>query len=534
MRRLVVLFVVLTGSVSLVAAQTRSSSAEEFQKLFRVFQYISRIYVDEVDMAPLTERAISAMLEELDPHSAYIDRETMRGVEEEFGGSFDGIGIGFDIVRDTLRVVNTIAGGPAEKVGMLPDDRILKIDTLDAVGIRQGDVAKYLRGKRGTKVRLEVLRPGERDLLHFVMERDRIPLHTVDCAYMAAEDVGYIRLARFGRTTYEELVENYRRLNQPRKIILDLRGNGGGLLDQAIEVAGFFLPKNSEVVSTEGRAIPSTTFRTQSRGYNTDGGLVVLIDESSASASEIVTGAIQDWDRGVVIGRQSFGKGLVQRQIGLGDGSAIRLTMARYHTPSGRVIQRPYENGHRREYYIDHLRRYDDRVADSLNATAPEYFTLRYKRKVRGGGGIRPDIVVKSDTAGYSKYLGELVRRGVLREFVTEKVAGDRKNMLEKWPTAEKFAEGFLVGDSEVEHLAEFARERDIEPDTRISDDTRRWISIRIKALAAQYLYGAEGFYRVLNTDDEEAFRKAMEVLRDWEGRGMRILQGSSDLKKTY
>ena len=410
MRRL---FVILATLSVLPLAAQNEDDARQFQKLAQVFRYLSGLYVDEVEMKPVVEGAITGMLEELDPHSAYIGAEEMKGVQESFDGEFSGIGVEFNVLRDTVIVVNTIAGGPAERVGVRANDRIVRIDTLDAVGMSRTDVPKHLRGKTGTKVGIDVVRHGTPGQLHFVIVRDKIPLNTVDASYLAGEGIGYIKVNRFGRTTMDEFTEAYRKLGRPEGLILDLRGNGGGLLEQAIGMAGFFLPRGAVIVSTEGRAVPASSFRAQTNGEDLKGRLVVLIDESSASASEIVAGAVQDWDRGVVVGRPSFGKGLVQRQIGLSDGSAVRITVARYHTPSGRVIQRPYEKGKRREYYLDHLRRYDDAARDSLDAAAPAYRTLRTGRTVYGGGGIRPDILVEADTAGFSNYYGELSRRGI-------------------------------------------------------------------------------------------------------------------------
>ena len=430
MRRL---FVILATLSVLPLAAQNEDDARQFQKLAQVFRYLSGLYVDEVEMKPVVEGAITGMLEELDPHSAYIGAEEMKGVQESFDGEFSGIGVEFNVLRDTVIVVNTIAGGPAERVGVRANDRIVRIDTLDAVGMSRTDVPKHLRGKTGTKVGIDVVRHGTPGQLHFVIVRDKIPLNTVDASYLAGEGIGYIKVNRFGRTTMDEFTEAYRKLGRPEGLILDLRGNGGGLLEQAIGMAGFFLPRGAVIVSTEGRAVPASSFRAQTNGEDLKGRLVVLIDESSASASEIVAGAVQDWDRGVVVGRPSFGKGLVQRQIGLSDGSAVRITVARYHTPSGRVIQRPYEKGKRREYYLDHLRRYDDAARDSLDAAAPAYRTLRTERTVYGGGGIRPDILVEADTAGFSNYYGELIRRGIVADFVGDWLDGSRDSLSRRY-----------------------------------------------------------------------------------------------------
>ena len=311
MRRL---FVILATLSVLPLAAQNEDDARQFQKLAQVFRYLSGLYVDEVEMKPVVEGAITGMLEELDPHSAYIGAEEMKGVQESFDGEFSGIGVEFNVLRDTVIVVNTIAGGPAERVGVRANDRIVRIDTLDAVGMSRTDVPKHLRGKTGTKVGIDVVRHGTPGQLHFVIVRDKIPLNTVDASYLAGEGIGYIKVNRFGRTTMDEFTEAYRKLGRPEGLILDLRGNGGGLLEQAIGMAGFFLPRGAVIVSTEGRAVPASSFRAQTNGEDLKGRLVVLIDESSASASEIVAGAVQDWDRGVVVGRPSFGKGLVQRQ----------------------------------------------------------------------------------------------------------------------------------------------------------------------------------------------------------------------------
>ena len=502
-----------------LAAQDRAD-VEQLQKFARVYRYLTELYVDDEDMAPVVEGAIAGMLERLDPHSAYLTAEEMRSVRESIDGEFSGIGVEFNVLRDTIIVVNTVAGGPAERAGMRANDRIVRIDTTEAVGFTRADVPKLLRGKTGTKVALEVVRHGVPERLRFTLVRDRIPLNTVDAAYRVSDSVGYIKVNRFGQTTMAEFGEAYRKLGRPGALILDLQGNGGGLLDQAIGMAGFFLPRGAVVVSTEGRAVPPTDFETQSPGEDTAGRLVVLIDEASASASEIVAGAVQDWDRGIVVGRPSFGKGLVQRQIGLPDGSAVRLTVARYHTPSGRVIQRPYEKGNRREYYLDHLRRYDDRTRDSLDAGAPAYRTLRTGRTVYGGGGIRPDVVVAPDTAGYSDYYARLIRQGVVADFVNDWLDRARDSLSRRYADFEAFDAGFVPSDSLLGRLTAEGERRGVAFDAAGFAASAPVVRIQLKALAAQRMFGPAAYFRVVNPSLNAAYIRATEILADWRRRG--------------
>ena len=499
--RIVLLFFTALFALPLAAQET--GAAQQLRKLMQVYRYLDGLYVDEVEMGPLVESAIEGMLEELDPHSAYIGAEDMKGVQESFDGEFSGIGIEFNVLRDTVIVVNTIVGGPAERVGVMPNDRIVRIDTLDAVGFKQTDVPKHLRGKTGTRVEIDVVRHGEPAPLHFVIVRDKIPLNTVDAAYMAADGVGYIKVNRFGRTTMSEFREAFDKLGRPESLILDLRGNGGGLLEQAVEMAGFFLPRGALVVSTEGRAVPPMSLRNPHDGEAPDGPLAVLIDENSASASEIVGGAVPDWDRGVVVGRPSFGKGLVQRQIGLGDGSAVRITVARYHTPSGRVIQRPYEKGKRREYYLDHLRRYDDAVRDSLDAGAPEYRTLRTGRTV---------------------YYANLIRRGVVNEYVISYMDRERGRLERAYPDFAAFDAAFGVGKEMLTGLTALGAERGVEFDEAGFAASEPLMRVQLKALVAQRLFDTGAFYRVMNPAQNGAYRRAVEILGGWEREGAPLL----------
>lgn len=520
MKQLLAILLALTLSLGATAqstateTQAKADPSQQLQKLVQFYRYLVGFYIDEVDSGKLVEDAIVKVLSELDPHSTYIDAEEMTGVREDFDGSFSGIGVEFRVMGDTVRIVNTIAGGPSADVGILPNDRIVKVNGESIVGVKQTEVPKLLRGKEGTKVDIEVVRHGVAEPLGFTIVRRQIPINSVDAAYMITPKTAYIKVNRFARKTMDEFVEAMDKMPNAKQVILDLRSNSGGLIEPSIEMAGYFLPKDREVVSTEGRVIPKESYKARKGGVFTRGEVIVLIDEFSASASEIVSGALQDWDRATIIGRPSFGKGLVQRQIPMVDGSAVRLTVARYHTPTGRVIQRPFENGKREEYYANLTKRLseelplDSATLDSL----PKYRTLIKGRTVYGGGGIMPDIIVKSDTSDYSDYWAELSRRGILAEFVVDYLDMHRSELESQFSTDDQFVEEFEVGDEMIESLVVFAEGRGIARNDEELAISRRSIAEITKALIAQRLWDSTAYFKVVNRTNN-IVKRALETL---------------------
>ena len=499
---------------------------EQAIKYQRLMQMIDAAYVDTVNLKKLTEDAIVKVLADLDPHSVYISKEEVEEANEPLDGGFFGIGIQFNVLNDTLLVVDVVAGGPSEKVGLLAGDRIIAVDgeNIAGIGISNTDVRKRLKGEKGSIVKVKVKRGGE--IIDFNITRDMIPIYSVDASYMIDKNIGYIKIARFAATTVEEFEKAVTELKAQgmKDLIIDLQGNGGGYMGAAIGLADHLLDGEKLIVYTDSPAFGRMGESSTPAGLFQDGRVVVLIDGNSASASEIVSGAVQDWDRGVVVGRPSFGKGLVQRQIGLGDGSAVRITVARYHTPSGRVIQRPYEKGKRREYYLDHLRRYNDAVRDSLDAGAPEYRTLRTGRTVYGGGGIRPDVMVEADTAGFSVYYANLIRRGVVNEYVISYMDRERGRLERAYPDFAAFDAAFGVGKEMLTGLTALGAERGVEFDEAGFAASEPLMRVQLKALVAQRLFDTGAFYRVMNLAQNGAYRRAVEILGGWEREGAPLL----------
>ncbi|MGV8094807.1 MAG: S41 family peptidase [Mangrovibacterium sp.] len=500
-------------------------------KYGRLMQLIEKYYVDTANIGKLTENAVIDVLGKLDPHSVYISKDEVEEMNEPLEGNFEGIGISFNILRDTLRVVTTIPGGPSEKAGLMPGDRIMVIDDkpVAGIGLANKDVMNMLRGEKGSLVRLKIQRQKAGDLLAFTIVRDKIPIHSLDAAYMLDDQSGYIKLNRFSATTTEEFsdaIKNLKKNPKFKNLVLDLRGNGGGYLKAAIEMADQFLGPQRLVVYTKGAHEPRKDYKSSALGEFEEGRLVVLIDEGSASASEIVAGAVQDWDRGIIIGRRSFGKGLVQQPFSFPDGSIIRLTTAHYYTPSGRGIQKPYDKGVE-EYRKDYLKRFEKGelfTRDSIHLDKGQSFeTLKNKRIVYGGGGIMPDIFVPIDTSSYYKFFNLLVRQNILYSLSMDYMISNRDEISKRYKGFKDFQENFEVPNDLVEKMITEADREKIEKDKASIDFARPLILKQVKALLARDLYGMDYYYRIIN-QDEAGIREALKVLKKEPGEYQQLL----------
>jgi carboxyl-terminal processing protease len=506
--------------VGLNEVQGQQTNVDPYDRLNSLLKMIDEHYVDTVNYNDLIEHAMVQMLEELDPHSVYIPKEELARMNEPLIGNFDGIGIRFNILRDTITVVSPLAGGPSEKLGIQAGDKIIMVEdeVVAGVNIRNSDVMRLLRGKKGTKVNISILRRGERELLEFAIIRGKIPLYSIDASYMATPEIGYIKVNRFAKRTHKEFVEKLTALQKEnmKHLILDLRGNGGGYLETAHKLADEFLDKNKLIVYTEGVRQNRYEYKAYSKGLFEKGKLVILVDEGSASASEIVAGAIQDWDRGLVIGRKSFGKGLVQKQYGLRDGSAVRLTTARYYTPSGRCIQKPYDEG-KANYYKEISERYSHGevyVADSIKFPDSLKFTTHRKRTVFGGGGIMPDVFIPLDTTHYTTYYRDLIRKGVFNEFILTHLDLNRDKITAEYPNFKTFNTTYNTAPLTTAFRT-FSEEKEIVPETE--EDYERaasMIALQLKALLAQNLWSSSEYFEVLNSEND-MFIKAVEAIED-------------------
>lgn len=502
-----------------------TSAQEEVQKnqlkFARLLRLVDGYYVDSANVDNLTEKAIVHLLGELDPHSTYTSKEEVDRLNEPLNGNFEGIGISFHIFKDTLMVTTTIAGGPSEEVGLRAGDRIVSVDQKDiaGIGLKNSDVFDMLRGKKGTKVDLKILRRGEPELLSFTIIRDKIPLYSLDASYMLDDQTGYIKLGRFSKTSTEEFTKAmYKlKLKDVKNLVLDLRGNGGGFLHIAQQISDQFLDNNKLIVYTEGQTDPRRDLKATSKGLFEQGNLVILIDEGSASASEIVSGAVQDWDRGLIIGRRSFGKGLVQKPFFLNDGSMVRLTTAHYYTPSGRCIQKPYENGVKeyRQDYINRLSNGEMFSADSIELdTSLMHKTLVNGRNVYGGGGVMPDIFIPLDTSHHYRYANELRRKNVISNFALDYIDKNRETIAKKYPDFKTFEEEFEVSNEMIHEITAKGEKEGVEKDEESLEFTLENIKREVKAYIARDTYSRSDMYKVLYKDDD-AIKKALEVIEN-------------------
>ncbi|MDR2824810.1 MAG: S41 family peptidase [Prevotellaceae bacterium] len=502
-----------------VSLSDNKFTIDDQRKIASVMNAISAYYVDTINSGQITDAAIVAMLKDLDPHSQYITKKEVERVNEPLEGSFDGIGIQFQMLEDTLLVVQTIAGCPAEKVGVLPGDRIISVEDEMIAGVKKQniDIMKMLRGKRGTEVSVKVKREGEHELLIFNIIRDKIPIHSVDAKYMVAPEIGYIKINNFGANTLPEYKEAVAELKKAgmKTLILSLQGNGGGYLEAAVDLTDEFLSRDRLVVYTEGLHQPRRDAMATATGDFEKNKIVILVDEFSASASEIVSGAVQDWDRGLIVGRRTFGKGLVQRQLPLIDGSLMRLTVARYYTPSGRCIQKPYKGGV--DYEKDLLNRFERgemQHADSIHLSDSQKFTtLVNKRTVYGGGGIMPDVFVPLDTTANTPYYRKLVNRGIVNRGYVRYVQENRDLLKEFYPDFQSFKEKFNVPQNLLQSLLNRADELKIEFNETEYEQSLPLLKIQLKALIAGDLWTTNEFYQIIDKTND-SLQKALEILQ--------------------
>ena len=494
---------------------------EAAQKFGTLMRYVGQLYVDSVNIEDLTQRAIVSMLEDLDPHSVYFSADELKEADEPLNGNFEGIGVQFNIFQDTIMVVSPISGGPSEKLGIRSGDRIVTIDGDNAagIGITNRDVMKLLKGPKGTVVQVGIKRDGESELLAFDIVRDKIPIYSIDAAHMLDKRIGYIKVSRFAKTTMDELREALVDLKKEgmKDLVLDLQGNGGGMLRTAIEMSDEFLSEDKLIVYTEGRSFERDNTYTQYKGLFEKGRLVVLVDEASASASEIVSGAVQDWDRGLVIGRRSFGKGLVQRPMRLPDGSAVRLTVQKYYTPAGRCIQKPYDDGveaYRKEKF-ERYERGELMSLDSLELPDSLLFQTRIqKRDVYGGGGILPDLFVPLDTTYKSGTFSSILRKGLCSKYALEQVDAGRQDWEARHPDETAFVKDMTFTDAEIESFKAFLVVEGIDIDQEEWARSLPAIRLRLKAFYGRNIYNSRTFYRVIGGLNE-ALQEAVRVLND-------------------
>ena len=530
----------LAFAVMLTLGAIAERIPSSISKLLNAEYAIKSCYVDSVDENKLVEDAIIGMLEKLDPHSQFTTAKETQELEEPLQGEFSGIGIQFNLKQDTLYVIQTIPNGPSERVGMLPGDRIIYVNdtTIAGVKIKNTDIQKKLRGKKGTKVTVKVKRGNNPELITFVITRDKIPLHSVDAAYMLDEKTGYIKISSFGAKTYNEMIDKLHLLKKQgmRQLVVDLSDNGGGYMDAAIQMVNEFLDDGQLIVYTEGLNQSRAEAKANGRGEFKDMKLVVIMSQYSASASEIFAGAIQDWDRGLVLGRRSFGKGLVQRPFKFEDGSMMRLTVARYHTPSGRCIQKPYVKGDKKGYDADLLTRYNAGEYYNIDSIqfndSLKYTSLKNHRVVYGGGGIMPDVFVPVDTTEYSKYYRDMLAKGVIYQFALDYVDKNRKALKSSYPNVERFDQFFSLSDDDMQAFIAAGEKEKVAFNEEQYATSKEVFKCYLKGLIARDLYTEDNAFNIIVNHRNRDLQEALRLINDTSRYQSLLLTGNTEYEK--
>lgn len=530
----------LAFAVMLTLGAIAERIPSSISKLLNAEYAIKSCYVDSVDENKLVEDAIIGMLEKLDPHSQFTTAKETQELEEPLQGEFSGIGIQFNLKQDTLYVIQTIPNGPSERVGMLPGDRIIYVNdtTIAGVKIKNTDIQKKLRGKKGTKVTVKVKRGTHPELITFVITRDKIPLHSVDAAYMLDEKTGYIKISSFGAKTYNEMIDKLHLLKKQgmRQLVVDLSDNGGGYMDAAIQMVNEFLDDEQLIVYTEGLNQSRAEAKANGRGEFKDMKLVVIMSQYSASASEIFAGAIQDWDRGLVLGRRSFGKGLVQRPFKFEDGSMMRLTVARYHTPSGRCIQKPYVKGDKKGYDADLLTRYNAGEYYNIDSIqfndSLKYTSLKNHRVVYGGGGIMPDVFVPVDTTEYSKYYRDMLAKGVIYQFALDYVDKNRKALKSSYSNVEKFDQFFSLSDDDMQAFIAAGEKEKVAFNEEQYATSKEVFKCYLKGLIARDLYTEDNAFNIIVNHRNRDLQEALRLINDTSRYQSLLLTGNTEYEK--
>lgn len=530
----------LAFAVMLTLGAIAERIPSSISKLLNAEYAIKSCYVDSVDENKLVEDAIIGMLEKLDPHSQFTTAKETQELEEPLQGEFSGIGIQFNLKQDTLYVIQTIPNGPSERVGMLPGDRIIYVNdtTIAGVKIKNTDIQKKLRGKKGTKVTVKVKRGNNPELITFVITRDKIPLHSVDAAYMLDEKTGYIKISSFGAKTYNEMIDKLHLLKKKgmRQLVVDLSDNGGGYMDAAIQMVNEFLDDEQLIVYTEGLNQSRAEAKANGRGEFKDMKLVVIMSQYSASASEIFAGAIQDWDRGLVLGRRSFGKGLVQRPFKFEDGSMMRLTVARYHTPSGRCIQKPYVKGDKKGYDADLLTRYNAGEYYNIDSIqfndSLKYTSLKNHRVVYGGGGIMPDVFVPVDTTEYSKYYRDMLAKGVIYQFALDYVDKNRKALKSSYSNVEKFDQFFSLSDDDMQAFIAAGEKEKVVFNEEQYATSKEVFKCYLKGLIARDLYTEDNAFNIIVNHRNRDLQEALRLINDTSRYQSLLLTGNTEYEK--